>query len=394
MRRALFFSLPLHGHTNPSLPLVRELTAQGDEVHYYSTPGFESRVEEAGARYRAYRCGFLNDLSKLPERMEQVAWLLMRAAADVLEQELEACLAERPDYVIADSVAPWGQWIGQVLGVPVVTSITTFAFNRQVLAYAASHGVRPRSARIFASKLRHLFKAVRLMRSMRRRYRVAGPGLMGSLMGRSGLNIVYTSRHFQPCADSFPASYHFTGPSISERREPVGFPWEDVRHSRIVYVSLGTLFNTDAGFYQRAIAALKDEDAQIILSAGGDVPLGTLPPNVIARPYVPQLDVLRRASAFVTHGGMNSVSESLSFGVPIVVVPQMSEQEIVGHRVEELGCGLYLSKSEATVDALRTSVRQLMADERFRRSAGVIRDSFIGAGGVSRAADAILKYTR
>ena len=58
----------------------------------------------------------------------------------------------------------------------------------------------------------------------------------------------------------------------------------------------------------------------------------------------------------------------------------MSEQEIVGHRVEELGCGLYLSKSEATVDAIRASVRQLMADERFRRSAGDPADSFIDAG--------------
>ena len=63
---------------------------------------------------------------------------------------------------------------------------------------------------------------------------------------------------------------------------------------------------------------------------------------------MPQLAVLQRASAFVTHGGMNSVSESLFFGVPLVVVPQMGEQAIVGRQVEALSAGLYLSNEEAT----------------------------------------------
>lgn len=63
----------------------------------------------------------------------------MRTAARVLEAELDAFRAERPDYVISDSVAPWGQWVGKILGVPVVTSVSTFAFNRRVLAFGLVH---------------------------------------------------------------------------------------------------------------------------------------------------------------------------------------------------------------------------------------------------------------
>ena len=40
MAKALFLSLPLPGHTNPSLPLVRELVARGDEIIYYSAAAF------------------------------------------------------------------------------------------------------------------------------------------------------------------------------------------------------------------------------------------------------------------------------------------------------------------------------------------------------------------
>ena len=54
MARALFLSLPLHGHVNPSLPLVRELVDRGDAVTYYAAEAFASRIEQAGAKYRGY----------------------------------------------------------------------------------------------------------------------------------------------------------------------------------------------------------------------------------------------------------------------------------------------------------------------------------------------------
>src|SRR5580765_5493381 len=142
MAKALFLSLPLHGHTNPSLPLVRELVARGDDVLYYSTGAFAAKIEQTGARYRPYRNAFLADITQLPERLEELSWLFMQVSEDLLAHELEALRAERPGYLIADSIAPWGQWLGEALGVPVVTSVSTFAINRKVLTYAVSHGVR------------------------------------------------------------------------------------------------------------------------------------------------------------------------------------------------------------------------------------------------------------
>ena len=319
----------------------------------------------------------------------------MRTAASVLETEMEAFRAVRPDYVITDSVAPWGQWAGRILGVPVVTSISTFAFNRHVMAFGAAHGVRPTSARRLLSKLRHMGQALLLHRRLSRAHGVNGPGVMGSVMGRSDLNIVYTSRYFQPCAETFDERFQFVGPMTS-RVEASSFPWEQVHASTVVYASLGTLFNADTAFYRDCFEAFAGQDLQLILSTGANVSresLGVAPPNVIVASHVPQLAVLQRVKAFVTHGGMNSVSESLSYGVPMVVIPQMGEQAIVGRRVEQLGAGLCLQKHEATAGALRTAVQQLLTEDRFRERAAAVRRSFQDAGGVARAADAILAFT-
>ncbi len=397
MARALFVSLPLHGHTNPSLPLVRALVDRGEEVVYVSSGAFADRVRQAGAAYRPYRNAFLSDPSALSERPDRMSWLLMRTTGEVLAQELDAFRAERPDYVISDSVAPWGQWVAELLGVPLVTSVTTFAFNRRVLAFAASHGARPRSVRLALSKIRHIAKAAWLCRRLRRTYGVGGAGVTGLLFGSQGLNIVYTSRYLQPCAESFDDRFLFVGPSVDSRTETGSIQWEESSSTPVIYISLGTLFNAQPAFYKTCFDAFGGKDVRVVMSIGSNIPeasLGVPPPNFIVRAWVPQLDVLRRTSVFVSHGGMNSVSESLYLGVPLVLVPQMGEQEIVAKRVEERGAGLCLSRLHLTAALLRQSVQRVLEDDRFRTQADLVRDSLKAAGGADRAADAILAFTR
>jgi MGT family glycosyltransferase len=397
LAKALFLSLPLHGHVNPSIPLVRELVDRGDAVTYYTAEAFASRIEQTGAKYRPYHNAFLAGITNLPERMDQLAWLLMRTTAEVLDDELTDFRREEPDYVICDASAPWGKCVAELLGVPVVTSVATFAFNRHVMAFGVSHGVRPKSLRILLSKVRHMAKAIAVRRNIRRVHRISGPGLMELTFGRSDMTIVYTSRQFQPCQGTFDERFQFVGPSIAPRPESVTFPWDQVRHPTIVYVSLGTLFNTDASFYRTCFAALREEDCQVVLSTGSEVrveDIGPPPLNFVVQPYVPQLEVLRRAAAFVTHGGMNSVSESLGLGVPVVVIPQMSEQEIVGRRAEQLGAGLVLPRTDMAVESLRAAVRRVLSDGSYRHQAAQVGEGFRASGGVGRAADAIWAFTR
>jgi MGT family glycosyltransferase len=287
--------------------------------------------------------------------------------------------------------------VGQIFGVPLVTSIPTFAVNRRVLAFAASSGTRPKSVRLALSKIRHVARAVRLGRRLRRQYAVRGTSIMGLMFGSSGLNIVYTSREFQPCAETFDDRFLFIGPSVESRIGNDSEVWDEPRSRPLVYVSLGTLFNTDAAFYRRCFEAFGGDDISVVMSVGTRLPvesLGAVPPNIVVKPWLPQLDILRRASLFVSHGGMNSVSESLHYGVPLVVVPQMGEQELVGRRVEQLGAGVHLAGRSVTTDTLRKAVQRVLDDPAFRDRAAALGRSFTAAGGAGRGADAILTYVR
>jgi MGT family glycosyltransferase len=392
--RALFLGLPLAGHTNPTIGLVRELVARGEEVTYFTSTEHADAIGRAGARVQVYRGDGLTSLSALPAIADEMATWAMRTTAHVLEANLVAFRTARADYIIGDSVAPWAQWASRILSVPLVTSITTMAFNRKVVAYGVARGVRPQSASRFAAKLRNIGTAWRQHRQLCRRLGVSGPGVMASVMGSSNLNIVYTSRQFQPCADSFDSRFLFVGPSIDRIESE---PPPPASSTPLVYVSLGTLFNAQLPFYRACFEAFAGEPLHVVMSVGSNVDvrdLGEPPANVVVAPRVPQLATLARARAFVTHGGMNSVSESLWFGVPMVVVPQMGEQMFVGRRVEDVGAGLYADRSQVTAAVLRASIRRLLTEPAFRQKAQAIGHTLRDAGGVGRAADAILAFTK
>ncbi len=384
----------------PLLPLIRELAAHGDDVTAYGTAPFAEAIESTGARFRPYRAGRLQDLAGLPDRTDTIASVLMGIVEDVLEADLADMRDVRPDFVVTDSVAPWGHWVAQALGVPLITSITTFAVNRHVLAFAASHGVRPRSLRLVVSKLAHVSSALLQRRRLARRYGVPGLGVFATVFGHSALNLVHTSREFQPCGETFDGSFHFVGPPAADPgaalRVLAPAPPCPPGTNPLVYVSLGTLFNADAEFFRHCVEAFRDQPVRVVMSLGSRVrpgELGTLPGNVVVAATVPQIDVLRQASAFVTHGGMNSVSESLRLSVPMVTVPQMGEQEIVSRRVEQLGAGIYLAKAAVSPETLRGVGAAAAGRGQVSPARGSIGETLVAAGGTERAASLVRAFT-
>jgi UDP:flavonoid glycosyltransferase YjiC (YdhE family) len=92
-------------------------------------------------------------------------------------------------------------------------------------------------------------------------------------------------------------------------------------------------------------------------------------------------------AAVVSHGGHNTVCESLAHGLPLVVTPIRDDQPIIAQQVVEAGAGVRLRFARLTAAQLRAGVRAVLDDPAYRQGAGRIRDSFAAAGGACAAAD-------
>ena len=380
MAAIFFFSLPAHGHVNPTLPLVRELTSRGHRVLYYDVEAFREKIEAAGAQFvpiDAYMPPAPEDIDR---RAGKDFASLIEMAADLtlsLNERVAQDVAEHhPACVVGDSVCIWGKLLARRHGLPFICSTTTFAFNDQ-------------SARLMKRQpgevLRMLLGMPRMARKLRqlREHGHDAPDVI-SLIGNDTKTptIVYTSRLFQPMSETFGDSYAFVGPSVMQRypRRPHDRP--------LAYVSLGTVLNNAPDFYRSALQALSGMDCDAILSIGDAVDpaaLGPVPGNVRIFPRVNQLEVLAGADVFLTHCGMNSVSESLLCGVPMVLFPQHGEENAVAIRCEQLGAGLRLKRPSAS--CIRSALEAVLGDDRYRRAAQTVAEDFARCGGAAEAAD-------
>ena len=384
MSRIAFFCIPAAGHTHPTLEVVRALTQAGHQVRYYSFERFRARIEEAGAQFVA--CDAYDVETKLTPAdgariAKDVAFateVLVETTLAMDDQLLDELRAFAPQAVVADSMAMWGKLLARKLNVPFISSTTTFAFNQ--------HSSRVMKQGM-GELLRLLFKLPKINRQLAR-LRAKGytvRNILDVIANDNATNtIVYTSTTFQPCADTFSDCYHFVGPSV---REKPALPRQSTR--KRVYVSLGTVNNDMPAFFRRCIEALSGT-YELIISIGEQVDpasLGELPPYTTVAQQVDQMAVLADCDAFLTHCGMNSVSEALWCGVPLVLWPQTPEQSGVANRTEELGAGLRLM--DASAQGIRAAVETVLREDTYRQAVSRIRESFRTAGGPQEAARVI-----
>jgi UDP:flavonoid glycosyltransferase YjiC (YdhE family) len=182
------------------------------------------------------------------------------------------------------------------------------------------------------------------------------------------LNTIFATRALlgDDAIATLPPATTLVGPSIPpEPRgdEPDDFPWHrlDETERPILYVSFGSqIWRQPERF--TAIARAAAEGWQAVLAAGelahDPTFIGGLAGAPIVVRYAPQRAILSRATAFLTHGGANSVMESLVAGVPMIVTPICNDQPVQAHYVTRAGAGIAIH-DELTVDNARAALRTI-----------------------------------
>ena len=360
MPRIVHFSFPGHGSINPTLPVMRELVRRGDEVIYFGTELFRQAIQTTGAGFCAYTPRIAMPVQG-PGPFAQVSTTLetlLEFSRAILDDHLKQVRSLRPTHIMYDSFAPWGSFIAQLLRLPSIASVPSILINAEIDGrYGHGQAEDPRLTREWCAEF-----------GARCRKLPTGPSPTQLLQSYGDLNIVYTSRAFQPMAEGFDEQrFQFVGPCFDAPANTSA--QADARP--IVLISLGTVYS-DPDFFRRSAEELLDTPWHIVILNG-------------SRPQASQLSLLQGCSAFVTHGGMNSVQEALYYGVPMVLTPQASDHFWISARVMELGAGVLLR-------SVREDIERILSDAKYAAAARCMGESLRAAGGPTRAADAIQNF--
>jgi len=394
MSRVAFLNVSAPGHVIPTLGLVKELISRGEEVIYYEAPNFQPEIEFFGAKFRSYPP--INPETAPPAENEMsLVPSLTWYAHQILPALLESVRAEKPDYIIHDSLCLWGRLVAQILNISAVNSIVTAGFTPESFYECPLLRKKlPIFLKQAAAGMKHYRK---YQRELRATYGVPPIKFVDTFTNIEPINICYLAPELQPYRDKFDERFLFVGPCNPVRGIEFDFPMEQLQKDKLILISFGNIHDPGVTFYRSCIECFGNTDAQVVmvLSRAMDVKmLGDIPENFIIRPTgtVPQLKILERASLFIMHGATGGIREAVWYSVPMIAIPQTYEQEITARQIQEQGAGIMMMLEDVTVENLRQTAQQIFDESFYRVNSGRLGDACRASGGAKRAVDEIWRY--
>ena len=362
--RILFTCRPLSGHFDPMLPLAAAARASGHTVAFASGDPVVGRARDAG--FTAFEAGpadtfraewaprfpgfttLVGDAQRKFFFTEIFANLELAPRAVDLESIMSAW---QPDLVVHEMAELAAPLVSTARGIPYVDvgygSLIPRALLEEAGAAAAAH------------------------------WRASG-------LEPHPLAGVFRYLYVDPCPPALQnpeiadvAAVQPMRPAAGEAQVTERSAWlDDLPRRPTVYVTLGTIWNTDLDVFRLVIEALRDRVNLIVTVGRQNDPalLGPQPRGVIIRSYIPQHEVLPWCDAVVAHGGSGTVLGALAHGVPLLVVPQGADQWSNAEQIVTAGAGQQLLRDELSAVAVRDCVMALLSEPSYRQAASNIKD--------------------
>jgi MGT family glycosyltransferase len=342
----------LGGHARPAIRLAAVLGRQGHSVHFWTNKHYGDPARAAGAEFHPFEP--VPSPAPFPPDAGYSATLAI-ATDESSERLISALLQADIDLVVHDVAAPWARVAGDFLGLPRVASDPMFPIP---WAPAGLDLPVPRSAAASAA----MVEMERRRRAIARKWGVDIGEAAAVMRQPAPFTVSYTTAEVTGRADPAPG-WRYVGPLMDPAPKP-----PTATDRPLVYVAFGTYSSYRSEPFTLALEALAGEPVDVLVATGPGIArrrmsLGAVPSNARVLGTVASRDILAQARVHITHGGSGSVHESLLAGVPMVCLPQGSDQRWWCERLETLGVGRIAAPDPLVV---RTTVQEVLDDAAMR----------------------------
>lgn len=374
MANIIFSILPETGHINASLKIAKSLKSRGHQVYYLQLAEYEEYIRAQGLEFipllewsipkgykfdhrfstmenmenclkaEAAACGALpSDILK--KRLSDVRDKLVKCSPYLLVQDVHAPIG-RDELEIE---APW------VLLNPTITSPDTVG-DRAISAAVSNAPV-----------------------------------------------LILCPEEFDYAPPARSPNEYYVEPAIDLERNEPSFSLDHIRRDKpLIYCSFGTQSHWSFGHMPHEVnrrnrknclqtiinTMAGDPHRQLILSLGDHLraeDFGPIPANVLLVNNVPQIEILKRASLMISHGGLNSIKECIFFGVPLIIFALVGDQFKNAEAVEYHQLGLKGDLENVSEGLLRNLIDEVTGNPAFVPKVNRMKEIFRRAESEGRA---------
>jgi rhamnosyltransferase subunit B len=410
-KRIVIATIGSLGDLHPCLALALELTRRGHHVTIATTPHYRSKVEVLGIPFRPIRPDWdptdpelvrqCDDLKKGPEVLYRKMLLpeLRGTYADLLS------VAQHADLLIAGELVYAAPLVAEKLKLRWVSAILSpFSFfssfdpsvmvNAPALIHLRKAGPSVYRAGLNVGRLatRHWSNPVRDLR------REQGLRLECDPVFRDKFSpylVLALFSHWlaEPQPDWPPHTFqpgfvYFANPSEGANLSSQLSNFLASGTEPIVFTQGSTAVHSPGDFYKVSAAAAKRLGRRAVLlgnKAGSEVDS----PDLLTLSYASYFQLFPHAVVNVHQGGSGTTGEALRSGRPQLIVPYGWDQPDNAARVQRLGVGLHLARTEYSVETATTALKALLDTSRFSLRATAVGEQMATEDGLALACDAI-----
>lgn len=373
--RVLIVTIPEKGHINPLIGVAQHLAGGGHDVEFFSQRDFSDQLRSAGLPSRCHTPVSSVDSQNAPatrgkefaEKLRDADWLrrwIEHLLLDVVPGQMEPLRAVvrrlEPDVIVTDPMVYSAVLVAEIEKIPwagVSSSLNPVTPDEWDCELA-------RTVRGLAEKRRRLFG----------RYGVDCPFKVCDAIS-PWLNTVFTTEDYAPREWSGNDFSFYVGPSrhVDARGDEQHFPWDRLAEDKpLVYMSLGSQIFYHPQLFAAVAEALQPSVAQLVFAISDLVTTSfarSLPGHVLPVHYSPQTRLLEKADLMITHGGANSVMESLDHGCPLAQLPICNDQFFQAEFIRRSGAGIVLDAENPSPETYRRALLPLLQPDCSQRQA-------------------------
>lgn len=402
---------PTGSHLTTCFSLAFELQRRGHRITFLNVLDVQDQIMAANFGFRAMgETEFpIGSQVKLTEHRGKLSGMAaLKDTLKVVERDMRVILQDAPAIIRSDGIqallvdqcSPVGGTVADFLNLPFISLCHALPLNREMSLpppytswqYRSTWGAKLRNQAaytLFTILTQPIRKLVAEYRQQWKLRPHSHPDDHFSQLAQ----LSQQPAEFEFPRANLPLHFHFTGPYHSAvGREDVPFPWDQLTGQPLVYASLGTIQNQLLPVFETIAAACVGLDVQLVISLGNGMSpeaMSTLPGTPLVVRYAPQLELLKRAALTITHAGLNTALESLTYGVPMVAIPIANDQPGVAARIVWSGTGEMMPVSGLTVDGLRSMINQVLTQYLYKVQASRLQLAIQNSGGVHQAANVI-----
>jgi len=410
------------GDLHPYLALGLRLRQRGHQVTLATSSVHRAKVEGEGLRFHALRPDLPDDeggrelVRKVMDPRTGTEEVIARLVIPHLREQYEDLTAamREADFLVNHALIYSGPlvagvlrkaWASTVLQPMLFTSVydpptppTGPSWN---FLYRLGRGFTGAVMRLIKGRMRRWVEPVDRLRAELGLPPGENPIFEGQFSPY--LNLALFSALFGPPQPDWPARTVVTGfPFYDRFSAGTGMPKELERFLQDgpppVVFTLGTSAVVIAeDFYLKSVEAARLLGRRAVLLVGPEgwnrLP-DPLPEGVLACPYAPHSELFPRAAALVHQGGVGTTGQGLRSGRPSLVVGFAHDQPDNGMRVQRLGCGRVLVRSQYTARRAAAELRRLLEDPSYAARAAEVGERVRAEDGAAAACDALERCLR